>query len=201
MYARPGLAGAVSSRIRRPSRNRPSRCGASRKSRADRLGGVGHQSHEQTLGAARDGAREMEVGGRGRSRRQHEGAQRREVRVEPVDVGLQPRDLRLDDAQRFVAQGLAAIGRAEIGAEIEQIVLNPQQHGIEFRQRGIGRCREARDADRAVGFVDRAIGLDARIVLGAALPAAERRRAGIAGLGVNAVQDDHGRASFNTTVP
>jgi hypothetical protein len=34
------LVGAVSSRIRRPSRNRLSRCGASRKSSADRLGGV-----------------------------------------------------------------------------------------------------------------------------------------------------------------
>ena len=36
----PVLAGAVSSRISRPSRNRLSRCGASRKSSADRLGGV-----------------------------------------------------------------------------------------------------------------------------------------------------------------
>ena len=36
----PALAGARSSRIIRPSRNRPSRCGASRKSSAERLGGV-----------------------------------------------------------------------------------------------------------------------------------------------------------------
>ena len=40
-YARPlAFAGAVRMRMKRPSRNEPSRCGASRKSSADRLGGV-----------------------------------------------------------------------------------------------------------------------------------------------------------------
>jgi hypothetical protein len=37
---RPALTGVASSRMSRPSRNRPSRSGASRKSSADRLGGV-----------------------------------------------------------------------------------------------------------------------------------------------------------------
>jgi hypothetical protein len=45
-----------------------------------------------------------------------------------------------------------------------------------------------RDADGRIGFVDRAIGLDAKIVLQAAWAGNQRRRAFVAGAGVDLVQ-------------
>ena len=71
-----------------------------------------------------------------------------------------------------------ALGRAEIGAEIEQVVLDAAQHGVGFGEVRAAQRRAgdgaARQADHRVGLVDRAVGLDARIVLGHALAAAER---------------------------
>ena len=49
----------------------------------------------------------------------------------------------------------------------------------------------ARQADRGVRLVDRAVGLDPEIVLRPPLAGAERRRAVVAGLRVDLVQDDH----------
>ena len=97
---------------------------------------------------------------------------------------LQAVDLRGHDAQRLLAALGLALGRAEIGAEIEQVVLDARQHGVGF---GIvlpaQRCAAdgaARQADHRVGLVDGAVGLDPRIVLGHALAAAERGLAAVA---------------------
>ena len=49
---------------------------------------------DQPLGAPANGAGEMEIGGRRASSRQDERPQRREFVIEPVDLGLEPLDLR-----------------------------------------------------------------------------------------------------------
>ena len=64
---------------------------------------------------------------------------------------------------------------AEIGAEIEQVVLRPRQRRVDAGEIGIGRALrvQPREAEHAVEFVDLAIGVDARVAFGAA---ARRRR-------------------------
>jgi len=73
---------------------------------------------------------------------------------------------------------------AKIAAEVEKIILNMGQHianhNIIDMQHG--------DADDRVGFVDAAIGGDARVELRQARPVAERCAAVIAGAGVNPIE-------------
>ena len=52
--------------------------------------------------------------------------------VHRVDLAFEPLDLRRDDAQR-PGGAAAVLRRAEIGAEIEQIVLYPGQHRVGLR--------------------------------------------------------------------
>ena len=60
------------------------------------------------------------------------------------------------------ARVLALFGITEIGAEIEEVVLDAREHGIE---RGMAASRmEPRQADRGVGLIERAVGLDTEIV-------------------------------------
>ena len=75
---------------------------------------------------------------------------------------------------------VAVSGRAQIGAEVEQVVLDARQHRV-----GVAAGVQPRDADGGVGFVDRAVGLDPLVVLGHALAGAERGRALVAALGVD----------------
>ena len=87
-----------------------------------------------------------------------------EVGVHRVDLALQPLDLGVDDAQG--AFRLAPVlGRAEVGAEIEQVVLDARQHGV-----GLALRVQPGDADDAVGLVDGAVGGDAQVVLRDARP-------------------------------
>ena len=98
---------------------------------------------------------------------------------------LQALDLGVDDAQPIL--GAFAFRRAQIGAEVEQVVLDARQHVV-----GVALGMQARDPDRGVGFVDRAVGFDPQIVLGHALAGAERGRALVAALGIDARELDHG---------
>ncbi len=62
------------------------------------------------------------------------------------------------------------------------------------------RCgMQAREADGGVGFVDRAVGFDPQVVFGTALAGAQRRGAGVAGAGVDAVEYDHGPSPSEIT--
>ena len=128
----------------------------------------------------------------------HEGAQGFERGIEFVDLGFEPRRLGGNDAQGLVAQVLAGIGHAKIGAQIEEVVLDAGQHGIE-----LGEIRRAGvkpgDADRRIGLVHRAIGLDAQVVLGDALARAQGRVALVAGARVDAIENDHGKAPCQPT--
>ena len=94
-----------------------------------------------------------------------------------VDVALEPLDLAVQHAQPF--RLALALRYREIGAEIEQVVLDQAQHRVELA------CivqMQPHDADHGVGLVDGSIGGDAQIVFRAAFAAAERRGAVIAGL-------------------
>ncbi len=137
----------------------------------------------------------MQGGSRRRPARQHERAQRVELGVERVDVALEPLDLARRDAQARVRFSRRR-RRAEIGAEIEEIVLSPRQRLFDWGKRRLAARadREAREADDAIGLVDFAESLDPRVVLGAARTIAKAGRAVIAGACVDAVEPDHRRA-------
>ena len=91
------------------------------------------------LGATRDGAGEMQPGRGLAAARQDEGFERLELGIHGVDLVLQAFDLRGDDTQRLLAALALALGRAQVGAEIEQIVLDAGQHGVGF---GMARAAE-----------------------------------------------------------
>ena len=96
-------------------------------------------------------------------------------------------DLRVGDREPRAARPL--FRQAEIGLDVEQVVLDAPQCRIE---RGIARRVQPDKTDRGIDLVERAVGRDAQIVLLAAVAGAERRRAVVAGAGIDAVQNDHG---------
>ena len=147
---------------------------------------AGELDHE-ALGPAADRAGEVERRRGGRAARQHEGAQAREVAVEPVDLALQPLDLGIDDAERLVGQGLAGLRRREVGAEVEEVVLDAAEHRVELVRGGV----QAGEAEARIGLVDGAVGRDPEVVLRPARAGRERGRAAVAGAGVDAVQNHH----------
>ena len=104
-----------------------------------------------------------------------------------VDLSLQPLDLGLDDAQGAFALA-SGFGHAQIGAEVEEVVLDPRQHRVEVT---LG--PQPGQADGGIGLVDCAIGLDPERMLGQARAVAQRCGALVPGPGVDAVQRDHGR--------
>ena len=120
--------------------------------------------------------------------RQHEGAQRLQLGVEQVDFALQAQGLPGGDPQG--RRAAARRGHAQIGADVEQLVLNPFQHRIEF---GKAAGMQPRQSHRGVGFIHAAVCFDARVGLGQALAGAERGGAVVAGARVDAVQDHHDR--------
>ena len=154
--------------------------------------GVGKRDH-QALGAAADRAREMQIGGGGTAAGQHERAQRGETGVELVDLAFEPVDLRLGDGEPRAARALAGrdVGVAHIGLDVEQVVLDARERRVECL---VGTDVQPREPDDRVGLVERAVGVDAAVVFLAPFAVAERGRAGVAGTGVDAVEDDHGPA-------
>ena len=89
-------------------------------------------------------AGEMQIGRRRTAARQHERFQRRKFGVKPVDFVFEPSDLRLRHRKPRAAGTFALAGRAQIGADVEQIVLDARQRGIERERRlryAAARCR------------------------------------------------------------
>jgi hypothetical protein len=85
--------------------------------------------------------------------------------IQGVDVALQPFDLACEHPQ---ALRLAlALGHREVGAEIEQIVLDQAQHRIELARL---RQMQPHHADRGVGLVDGSIGAMRRSYFGRRSP-------------------------------
>src|SRR5262249_26819889 len=117
-----------------------------------------------------------------------------ELGIEPVDLALEPLALGVDDGEPLAARPLALAGRAQVCAEVEQVVLDPAEHRVDLRIRaGV----EAREADHGVELVDGAVRRDAHMVFAPPLAAAERGRAVVAGARVDAVQDDHDPARIS----
>ena len=121
---------------------------------------------------------------------QNEGPQGRQRLIERIDLPFQPLDLGGNDPQRLLPLLDAALRRAEIGPEIEQIVLDQPQHLVERRKSGL-RQVQPHHADDRVGLVDRAIGLDPQRRFLHPFAGAERRRAFVPRLGVNPVEHHH----------
>src|SRR5579864_8296351 len=127
----------------------------------------------------------MKGRGEGRAARKNEGIERRQIGVHRVDLVLEPLDLRGDNTQRLSA-ALATLGRAQIGAEIEEVVLNTRKH-VEGLTLGV----EPGQTDRGIGLVDRAESLDAQRLLFHPRAIAERSLALVAALRVDAREADH----------
>ena len=101
-----------------------------------------------------------------------------------------------EGATRSAASGASsgAGGQAEIGAEIEEIVLDPRQRRLDRGERRLLGAAgvQPREADRAIGFVDVAHRREARVVLRPARPVAEPALALVSRARVDDVQPDHG---------
>jgi len=126
----------------------------------------------------------VQVRGRGRPARQHEGLQRRQRGVHLVAALLQPGDLLRQHAQPLA---VVAGGDREVGADIEQVVLDAAQPGVVgLRQAADGQ----RDAELGVQLVGGAVRLDARMRLAHAAHVAQVGLAVVAELGVDAGEID-----------
>ena len=130
-----------------------------------------------------------QMGGRRRrcAARQNEGSERRQSGVHVVDLAFQAGHLRGDDSQRRVFW-VFRLGRRQIGTQVEKIILNAAEHGVDLGP--VGKMA-ADHADHAVQLIDVAKGRRPRAVLGDALTVAQRGLAAIAATGIDLVQFDH----------
>src|SRR5262249_49174988 len=115
--------------------------------------------------------------------------------IELVDPLLQPLHLRLGHGQARTAWSL--LRQTEIGLDVEQVVLDACQHGIE---RAIVGAVQARDADHRIDLVERAVSVDPQVVFLATLAGAERGGAIVAGARVDPVENDHRRSPVSNSV-
>src|SRR5271165_3603584 len=137
------------------------------------------------LGPPRYRASEMEVGGGRRPARQDKRVERPQRRVYRVDLAFEALDLGRGDAQ-CSSRASALFRGAQVGAEVEEVVLNAAEH---FVCRRIG--MQPGDSDRRICFVDGAIGGDAQCVLRDARTVAERGLAGITAARIDPSQSNH----------
>jgi len=148
------------------------------------------ERHHIAFGPAADGAGEM-APRRGRlAARQHEAGQRREAGVKPVDSGLQAGRLFRPDAQFRSRRLIVRLRHTQIGAHVEEVVLNAANQ-VGFGRIGMMRGEQSEDG---IQLVHAAVSRDARMVLGDAAAVAEAGFAAIAGLGVDARKIDHANA-------
>jgi hypothetical protein len=115
---------------------------------------------------------------------QDEAGERFEQGVRRVDRLFEPFALRRHDPQRHVRRGEIVSRRGEVGAEIEQVVLDAGQRG----GMRTARMRADRKADDAVRRVDRADRFHARGVLGQARAVDQPGGAVVAGARVDLVE-------------
>jgi hypothetical protein len=124
----------------------------------------------------------VQLGGGGRAAGQDERLQRRQRLVRLVAGLLQPRGLLRGHAQPLA---LPAGGDRDVGADVEQIVLDPLQPlGMRNARHG------QRHADLRVELVDRPVGLDPRVGLRHPAHVAQMRLATVAEARVDAGQVD-----------
>lgn len=141
------------------------------------------------LGAPDDGPGEMKLGRSAAGAGQDEAAQRLQLLVHRVDLALEPVDLRLNDSKGHFAGREILAGRGEIGAEIEQFVLDR----IQQRPEGVIPDMEQGEPDRAVGFVDVADRPGPDVILGNARAVDQPGFAVIAGPRIDLAEPDQGQ--------
>ena len=145
------------------------------------------QGADQAFRPAHHGSGVMKMRRRRRAAGQNERRQRGEAIVHRIDLAFETFGQGRGHAQaRLAAVARAGVGHAEVGAEVEQIVLDPRQHGIGFAL-GV----KAGKADHRICLVHRAVGRDPRTVLGHTLAVTERRLAAIAATGIDSIEFDH----------
>ena len=78
--------------------------------------------------------------------------------------------------------------RAEVGAQVEEVVLNPGQHGVDLGPVG---GMEPRQSDGGVGLVDGAVSGHAKLMLGHPAAVAQGGLPTVAAAGIDAGQFYH----------
>lgn len=131
------------------------------------------QRPSAALGAAADGARDVAKCRWPVAARQDEFLERRQFVVEVVERGFETFDVL--GGNRYVTR------QAEFAAEVEEFVLD----GRERLAHIIRQVLREQHAERAVEFIERAVGFDAQVVFRHARAIAESGGAGVAGAGVN----------------
>jgi hypothetical protein len=113
--------------------------------------------------------------------------------IERIDGVLERLHLRRRDAQNRPRFFLRLARKAEVGAEIEQIVLDSRQDGLDREVGCVARMahRKQRETDRAIRLVNIAHRCDARVGLRSPRAVAEPGLALVAGARVYDVQLDH----------
>jgi phage FluMu protein Com len=154
---------------------------------------VASQRDGCALGPPANGARQVQIRGGGRSAGHDEAVQGRQGRIEPVDGRFQPGDLFGRYAQMAAGRFLGFHGPAQIGAHVEEVVLNAAQQlsipGRRLLHRPVGQ----EYAQDRIEFVHFAVRYDTGVILGDTAAIAQTRFAVIAALGVNPRQVYHGR--------
>src|ERR1051325_7944332 len=131
------------------------------------------------LGPPAHRARVVERGGERGAAGKDEAGERREVRLEPVDLALDPGHVVVRDAREPGEE--REVGRGELGAHLEEGGLKPRD---ELAEPPLG-IERVRDTQCRIELVDAAVRLDARVVLGDAGPAEEPGRPVVPGAGVD----------------
>jgi len=148
-------------------------------------GGVGvGEGDGVALGAATDGAGEVQRGGGGGPAGQDEGVQGREGGLQADDLGLERGGARGVHA-RLPRRGRGARGQGQLGAEVEEVALEVIQGRVKLLRGPQG----AGEAECARQLVEGAVGVDTDIVLGGVAARAQVGLARVAGVvcGVTAV--------------
>jgi hypothetical protein len=142
------------------------------------------EGDDAALGAAADGAGEVELGGGGVTAGEDEELERRQLFIEGVDPAFEGCDIVIGDAGADVLAALKAlfdVGGGEFAAEIEEVGLDdgePASEVVVFEDGG-------GDAEERVEFIDGAVGLDADVVFGDARSTEEAGLSFVAGAGVD----------------
>jgi A/G-specific adenine glycosylase len=136
------------------------------------------QRHDPPLGAAADGASDMQRGARGRAAGEDEPTQRRQRGLQTIDQLLEHYDLRVGDNGFLYPWRELLAGIGELGAEREQVPLDCHDFDVDGR---IDSRRGQDEPEPGVELVDFPVRVDAGIVLARACAVEERRLARIAG--------------------
>ena len=111
----------------------------------DRLLGLGREFHHHAFRPATYRACKVQIGCLRGAPGENKRGQRRQFGIEGIDVAFKPLDLARQHPQAL--RLAVALGHGEVGAEIEQIVLDAPQHRIQFGR--IGQMHP-HNADRGV---------------------------------------------------